>query len=67
MAPRLVDSAKALAQKQGHELIYLDVSPDNTRAARFYIKQGFSFLDEWVRLENHPHIRVQTMVWTSGG
>ncbi len=31
------------------------------RAAHFYLKQGFVFLDEWEPLESHPHITLQTM------
>lgn len=34
------------------------------RAAPFYLKQGFVFLDEWEPLESHPHITLQTMRWT---
>ncbi|WP_223430456.1 hypothetical protein [Pseudomonas sp. GL-B-26] len=34
------------------------------RASNFYLKQGFSFIDEWEPLVSHPHIRVQTMLWT---
>jgi uncharacterized protein (UPF0548 family) len=53
----------AAAVEQGHERVFLDVAPENTRAARFYQKQGFSFIDEWEPLASHPHIQVQSMVW----
>jgi ribosomal protein S18 acetylase RimI-like enzyme len=63
VAARLVDAVKANALQQGHERVFLDVAPENVRAARFYQKQGFSFIDEWEPLASHPHIQVQTMVW----
>jgi ribosomal protein S18 acetylase RimI-like enzyme len=64
-AAGLVDAVKSHAARQGHERVFLDVAPENTRAARFYQKQGFSFIDEWEPLASHPHIQVQTMVWNS--
>ncbi|WP_178117435.1 MULTISPECIES: GNAT family N-acetyltransferase [unclassified Pseudomonas] len=64
VAARLVEAVKSLAMEKGHERVYLDVSPDNARAANFYLKQGFAFMDEWEPLESHPHISVQTMFWT---
>lgn len=63
---RLVEAVKARAQEQGHERVYLDVSPENGRAVRFYLKHGFVFLDEWELLESHPHIRVRGMAWDAG-
>lgn len=65
LAARLVASVKARALGKGFDRIYLDVSPDNTRASNFYIKQGFAFMDEWEPLQSHPHITVQTMVWVA--
>jgi ribosomal protein S18 acetylase RimI-like enzyme len=65
MARRLVDAVKAHATGGGHRRIVLDVAPDNARAARFYLHQGFVFIDEWEALESHPHIRVQKMAWTA--
>jgi ribosomal protein S18 acetylase RimI-like enzyme len=65
VAAQLVDVVKAHATGMGHAQVYLDVSPENTRAARFYQKHGFSFIDEWEALGSHPHIQVQTMVWQS--
>ncbi|MFJ2318774.1 GNAT family N-acetyltransferase [Pseudomonas sp. NPDC087817] len=62
-ATRLVDAVKARATQRGFDRVFLDVSPDNARAANFYLKQGFEFLDEWEPLESHPHISVQTMCW----
>ena len=63
VAARLVGAVKARALQGGHEHVYLDVSPDNARAASFYLKQGFSFINEWEPLASNPHIRVQTMCW----
>lgn len=65
-ARQLVDAVKAHAVEQGHARIVLDVAPENARAARFYLNQGFTFLDEWEPLESHPEIRVQKMAWTTG-
>lgn len=65
-AARLVDAVKARALERGFDRVYLDVAPENVRAVKFYQKRGFCFLDEWEVLENHPHIKVQTMVWMAG-
>ncbi|MFJ2479048.1 GNAT family N-acetyltransferase [Pseudomonas sp. NPDC087598] len=63
VARRLVESVKAHALDRGHNRVVLDVSPDNKRAAQFYLSQGFAFIDEFEPLASHPHISVQTMVW----
>ena len=63
IAAHLVDAVKADAIARGHASVFLDVAPDNGRAARFYLKQGFAFIDEWEPLASHPHIQVQTMQW----
>ena len=63
-AARLVDAVKSRALQLGHKHVYLDVSPENARAASFYLKQGFVFMDEWEPLMSHPHIMVQTMCWS---
>lgn len=60
-ATQLVESVKSRALERGYDRVFLDVSPENTRAANFYLKQGFCFIDEWEPLESHPHITVQTM------
>lgn len=60
-AAQLVRAVKHQALQDGHECVYLDVSPDNARASSFYLKQGFVFMDEWEPLASHPHIKVQTM------
>ncbi|MCE1118732.1 MULTISPECIES: GNAT family N-acetyltransferase [Pseudomonas] len=65
-AAGLVEAVKARALQCGYDRVFLDVSPENTRAASFYLKQGFAFLDEWEALESHPQITVQTMVWIAG-
>lgn len=62
-AARLVDAVKARAVALGHARVVLDVAPENTRAARFYANQDFTFLDEWEALASHPHIRVRKMAW----
>jgi len=59
----LVDAVKARAVTLGHRRIVLDVAPDNARAARFYLNQGFVFIDEWEPLASHPQILVQKMEW----
>jgi len=64
IAKELVDIVKARSIERGFDGVFLDVSPENVRASSFYLKQGFVFLDEWELLESHPHITVQTMVWT---
>ncbi|WP_177474917.1 MULTISPECIES: GNAT family N-acetyltransferase [unclassified Pseudomonas] len=64
VATQLVEAVKSRAIGKGHDRVFLDVSPDNARASNFYLKQGFSFIDEWEPLESHPHIMVQTMLWT---
>ena len=66
IAGRLIDAVKAHAVPHGHERIYLDVAPENLRAARFYRKHGFAFIDEWEPLASHPQIQVQTMYWKAG-
>lgn len=58
-----VDAVKSRAQEQGHGRVFLDVAPDNHRAANFYLRQGFVFIDEWAPLASHPQILVQTMIW----
>ena len=63
VATKLVETVKVHATSQGFDRVYLDVSPDNARASNFYLKQGFTFMDEWEPLESHPHITVQTMFW----
>ena len=63
-AARLVDALKSRALQLGHKHVYLDVSPENARAASFYLKQGFVFMDEWEPLMSHPHIMVQAMCWS---
>ncbi|MBU6957960.1 GNAT family N-acetyltransferase [Pseudomonas sp. CVAP len=64
VATQLVEAVKSRAIGKGHDRVFLDVSPDNAKASNFYLKQGFSFIDEWEPLESHPHIMVQTMLWT---
>ena len=63
IAASLVKAVKSRSAQQGHDRIFLDVSPDNGTAANFYLKQGFVFIDEWEPLVSHPQITVQTMVW----
>ena len=62
-ARRLVDAVKARAVERGHSRVVLDVAPDNHRAAGFYQREGFVFVDEWEALASHPGIRVQRMEW----
>ncbi|MBK5553822.1 GNAT family N-acetyltransferase [Pseudomonas sp. TH03] len=64
VATQLVEAVKSRAIEKSHEHVFLDVAPDNARASNFYLRQGFTFIDEWEPLASHPHIRVQTMLWT---
>jgi ribosomal protein S18 acetylase RimI-like enzyme len=64
-AAQLVGAVKSHALGKGHHRVFLDVAPENLRAANFYQKQGFCFIDEYEPLASHPHIQVQTMVWQS--
>ncbi|MBK4996450.1 GNAT family N-acetyltransferase [Pseudomonas sp. S37] len=66
IAKKLVDSVKARSSERGFDGVYLDVAPENAIASRFYLRQGFVFLDEWEPLESHPHVTVQAMLWTMG-
>ena len=63
IAAGLVDTVKARAVSGGHGRVVLDVSPDNGRAACFYLKQGFAFLPEWEQLASNPAITLQKMAW----
>lgn len=63
IAKQLVDVVKARSSARGFDGVFLDVSPGNTTASSFYLKQGFVFLGEWEALESHLHITVQTMQW----
>ncbi|WP_197541202.1 GNAT family N-acetyltransferase [Legionella fallonii] len=38
--------SKSDANNRGFKQVFLDVSPDNLRASRFYRKHGFVFIDE---------------------
>jgi len=62
VAAKLVDAVKSCGRDKGHKCVYLDVAPQNARAAHFYLKQGFAFIDEWEPLASHPHIKLQTML-----
>lgn len=62
-ARQLVDAVKAHARERGQRRIVLDVAPENARAARFYLNQGFVFIDEWEPLASHPAIRLQRMAY----
>jgi ribosomal protein S18 acetylase RimI-like enzyme len=65
VAARLVEAVQAHAVAAGHARVVLDVAPDNARAAAFYRRRGFGFIDEWEPLASHPEIRVRKMVWTA--
>ena len=64
VAESLVYAVKADAIIKGVKQIFLDVSPDNMKASRFYKKHGFVFIDEEKPLDSHPNIQVQTMIST---
>ena len=48
---------------RGFKEVFLDVSPDNLKALRFYKKHGFVFTGEEKPLASHPKIQVHTMKW----
>lgn len=64
VATQLVAAVKSRALEKGHDRVFLEVSSVSIRALNFYLKQGFSPIEEWEPLDSHPHINVQTMVWT---
>ena len=59
----LVNAVKSDSINRGFKEVFLDVSPDNSRAAQFYRKHGFVFIGEEKSLASHPDIQVQTMKW----
>lgn len=65
VAKSLVNAVKSDAIDRGFKQVFLDVSPDNVKATRFYKKHGFVFIDEEKPLASHPNIQVQTMIWQS--
>ena len=65
VAERLVNAVKSDVINIGFKQVFLDVSPDNLKASRFYRKHGFVFIGEEKPLANHPDIQVQTMKWQS--
>jgi ribosomal protein S18 acetylase RimI-like enzyme len=65
IASSLVEAVKSRALEKGHDRVFLDVSPENGRASNFYLRHGFAFIDEFEPLASHPHITVQTMIWTA--
>lgn len=63
VAESLVNAVKSDATSRGFKEIFLDVSPDNLKALRFYKKHGFVFTGEEKPLASHPKIQVHTMKW----
>jgi ribosomal protein S18 acetylase RimI-like enzyme len=63
VAECLVKAVKSDSINRGFKQVFLDVSPNNLRASRFYRKHGFVFIDEEKPLASHPEILVQTMKW----
>ncbi|MCW7538674.1 GNAT family N-acetyltransferase [Aquabacterium sp. A7-Y] len=61
VAAALVRQVLDHARSLGHRRVVLSVSPENRRASRFYLGQGFGFLPERRPLESHPSVIVQTM------
>ena len=62
-ADHLVNAVKSDSIKRGFKQVFLDVSPDNSRASRFYMKHGFVFIGEEKSLASHLQIKIQTMKW----
>lgn len=65
IADALVNAVKSDSIDKGFDQVFLDVSPDNLQATRFYRKHGFVFIDEKKSLDSHPNIFVQAMKWQS--
>jgi ribosomal protein S18 acetylase RimI-like enzyme len=65
VAESLVNAVKSDSINKGCKQIFLDVSPDNLKASRFYRKHGFFFTGEEKPLASHPEILVHTMKWLS--
>ena len=65
VAERLLNVVKSESINRGFKQVFLDVSPDNLKASRFYRKHGFVFINEKKPLTSHPDIQVQTMRWQS--
>ena len=61
----LVNAVKSDSISRGFKQVFLDVSPDNLKASRFYSKHGFVFIGEEKPLASHPDIQVQTLKWQS--
>jgi len=59
----LIAAVQAHARSTGFPRVALRVAPDNLPAVTLYQRHGFAFRDEWVALQSHPEIAVQTMVW----
>lgn len=65
IAESLVNTVKSDAISRGFKEVFLDVSPDNLKASRFYKKHGFVFIGEEKSLASHPNIQVQMLKWQS--
>ena len=65
-ADGLVAAVKASAVALGVDALFLEVAPENVRAAQFYQRHGFVFMDEWEPIDSHPHILAQSMRWRCG-
>lgn len=65
VAESLVNTVKSDSIGRGFNQVFLDVSPNNLPATRFYRKHDFFFIDEVKPLASHPDILVQTMKWQS--
>jgi len=63
IADRLVDEVKHSAVIKGYSQVTLTVYRSNTRAADFYLRQGFVFIDELASQANHAADKEQKMVW----
>jgi putative acetyltransferase len=61
LAPLLLDAAKRLAPG----VVDLDVNEDNTRARRFYEREGFQAVTRGVSA--HSALPTLRMRWTAGG
>ena len=58
----LVDAVFRHAHEQGFAEVVLAVSQENKAASALYQKKGFTFVQHYERLANHPEILYQKMV-----
>ncbi|MFC4159007.1 GNAT family N-acetyltransferase [Chitinimonas lacunae] len=61
VASRLVEAVEDHARSLGRHSVVLSVAPDNSRACRFYQRQGFVFGEATESLASHPDVLLRRM------